>query len=80
MDLTELPFIVSDSTGKVTDTWNVTPSNDWKQDCDLGRKFFYQTMRHGVPTIVRVTQGIVAKGQMSGIETGFLTAMAMETQ
>ncbi len=81
MDAKFLPFIKINVNGIITDYWDVTPSNDYQQDCSTGRQYFvclYKQMQ-GDPTLYNsVVRAIVLRAQWTGVEIGFFQAAANE--
>jgi len=77
-----LPFVIVDQeTGKVTNFWNVTPSDDWGDDCEAGRAFAYDLIDliadTGLPGILSWVASAMPTGDArTGIETGFWHVIA----
>ena len=79
-ELTNLPFVRADDRG-VLNYWSVTPSGNPIEDdatgFEYGRQFiaFMEQIEDHPQLLVHVYHDMAKSGQISGIETGFLTAV-----
>lgn len=84
MKLRDLPFVRSDSTGKITSLWTVIPSGNYAVDNNTGRDYFRSLMLTANLSanplhITRVISEQVRQGNPDcPILIGFLHAMADE--
>ena len=73
--LTDLPFIKIENEQIVF--WNVAPSGDYDEDCQIGRKYASLALRHIKqanlnPFLTWCIMDMPRKKDCSGIEVGFL--------
>lgn len=79
MPFADLPFAERRSNGTVN-AWSVQPTGDYEADCQTGRNYFEQLRLHAEiekqPLMFGfVMQAMVERGQMSGIEVGFINCV-----
>lgn len=81
--LSELDFVQTVD-GRLVSTWSPTRTGDHAKDCATGRTYGVQMLdlmrRQSNPVLLgQVTQGIVSGGIYSGVEIGFMQAIAEAT-
>lgn len=79
MKLTGLPFTKSRTNGTI-DAWAPTATGDYAADCAFGNNYFDQLRFHvqsNPLTLSHVLQAMIEKGQVTGVEIGFLHSMSM---
>lgn len=63
------------------DAWNPSPTGNYTEDCSTGNKYFdeVQALLDKAPNPLLLTwiiQAMIQKGQITGVETGFLHALS----
>lgn len=80
MILDRLPFAQRRSNGTI-DAWAVQPTGNYETDCSTGNNYYEQLRFHAAEknshlSFSFVMQAMIEKGNVSGIEIGFLHSMS----
>lgn len=62
-----------------------TPSStgNYSKDCELGKCFYQEAVKYSVHNhliFMRVIEGMILKGDVTGVEIGFLSSLSLDRQ